>query len=248
MRTARGRAQGGHNVDSTGAGRGSAARRTAVDHQSVGGVAAHRSRSPAGPTVGTGATRGALKYQGAFDPASSIKATVGRHPRDRPAAAASRRSTDAACDAGTPVLALAARHVQHANASSPGATQTVTAHRLRRTRNGRRRAAPGRPLGRHGARGQERHGDADVHRAPVGDRNRSVVLTGARSGCAPRRRRSTSRRRDCARPLPLRPAARRAIAGRHRSRLAPDGARARDRARSDRDRRARLLIGTAARR
>ena len=67
-------AQGVHNVDSTG---------LAAAALAGAGLDTTRSKKwlrsqqvTTGPTVGKGASRGALKYHGAFDPSSSIKATA----------------------------------------------------------------------------------------------------------------------------------------------------------------------------
>ncbi|MGH8960030.1 MAG: hypothetical protein ACRDWT_02295 [Jatrophihabitantaceae bacterium] len=78
-----------------------------------------------GPTVGTGATRGALKYQGAFDPSSSIKATadgvLGLAPH------ASLATLTAAGAARTlPVFALGAGRARTSSVSQ-GGTQSVSA-------------------------------------------------------------------------------------------------------------------------
>ena len=83
-----------------------------------------------GPTVGKGASRGALKYNGAFDATSSVKATA-----DGILGMAGHGSlatlSDASAIAATPVLALAPGTAQHTHVVA-GRQQTVTGGRLRR--------------------------------------------------------------------------------------------------------------------
>ncbi len=114
-------AQGGQNIDSTAlavAGLRVAGRSTAKSVRWL-----RDQQVTSGPTVGTGAKRGALKYQGKFDPASSIKATSDGILGITPTSLATLDLTGVR--AGVPVLALAAPHVRHAKVQ-PGATETVT--------------------------------------------------------------------------------------------------------------------------
>ena len=113
---------GGPNVDSTGlavavleaAGHDASASRAWLVSQQV----------TTGPTTGPGATRGALKYQGAFSTASSPKATA-----DGLLGLASHASlatlTAAGSTPGTAVLALAAPTLRSASVARGGA-QSVT--------------------------------------------------------------------------------------------------------------------------
>ena len=115
-------AQGGPDVDSTGlaaaaldgAGKDVSSSRTWLASQQV----------TDGPTVGAGASRGALKFQGAFDASSSIKATA-----DGVLGLAEHASlatlTAAGATASVPVLALAAPVITSTSVRQGGA-QTVT--------------------------------------------------------------------------------------------------------------------------
>ena len=115
-------AQGGPDVDSTGlaaaaldgVGKDVASSRTWLASQQV----------TDGPTVGVGARRGALKFQGAFDASSSIKATA-----DGVLGLAEHASlatlTAAGATASVPVLALAAPVITSTSVRQGGA-QTVT--------------------------------------------------------------------------------------------------------------------------
>jgi hypothetical protein len=115
-------AQGGPDVDSTGlavaaldgAGKDVATSRAWLASQEV----------TTGPTVGTGASRGALKFQGKFDASSSIKGTadglLGLAPHG---SLATLTSTGVAASA--PALALAPARASSASLAQ-GATQTIT--------------------------------------------------------------------------------------------------------------------------
>ena len=114
--------QGGPDVDSTGlaaaalegAGKDVSTSRTWLASQQV----------TDGPTVGAGASRGALKYQGTFDASSSIKATAdGILGLAEHASLATLTATGAA--ATVPVLALAVPAVASASVRQGGA-QTIT--------------------------------------------------------------------------------------------------------------------------
>jgi hypothetical protein len=114
-------AQGGKNIDSTAlavAGLRIAGRTTA---RSVSWL--RNQQVTSGPTVGKGAKRGALRYQGKFDPAGSIKGTSDGILGITRSSLATLDLT--AVHAGVPVLALAVPHVQHAKVH-PGARETVT--------------------------------------------------------------------------------------------------------------------------
>ena len=63
-----------HNVDSTGLAAAALKAHGADTSRSAAWLAGQQVTS--GPTVGTGASRGALKYHGSFDPSASIKATA----------------------------------------------------------------------------------------------------------------------------------------------------------------------------
>jgi hypothetical protein len=115
--------QGGPNVNSTG---------LAVSALEAAGQDVARSRAwlvsqqvTDGPTLGAGATRGALKYQGAFDASSSIKGTA-----DGLLGLASNASlatlTAKGASASLPVLALDAAQARSTSVRQ-GGTQTVTA-------------------------------------------------------------------------------------------------------------------------
>jgi LPXTG-motif cell wall-anchored protein len=115
-------AQGGPDVDSTGlaasaldaAGVDTASSRTWLAAQQV----------TTGPTVGADASRGALKYQGRFDAASSVKATAdGLLGMVRGTSLATLSAKDAT--PGTAVLALAPATSKRARVAQGGA-QTVT--------------------------------------------------------------------------------------------------------------------------
>jgi hypothetical protein len=105
---------GGENIDSTGlavAGLKAAGRSTATS------VAWLRSQQvTTGPTAGAGATRGALKYEGKFDAASSVKGTSdGLLGITRSSLAT---LTDASARNDLPLLKLATPHVMHAKVKS----------------------------------------------------------------------------------------------------------------------------------
>jgi hypothetical protein len=114
-------AQGGPDVDTTGlstaalasAGKSVARSRAWLTAQQV----------TTGPSLGKGASRGALKYQGAFDPTASVKATADALPglaRDGSFATL----TDSGLAPSAPVLALAAPTVRAQ--VQRGGTQAVT--------------------------------------------------------------------------------------------------------------------------
>ena len=115
-------AQGVHNVDSTG---------LAAAALAGAGLDTTRSKKwlrsqqvTTGPTVGKGASRGALKYHGAFDPSSSIKATAdGLLGMVRYGDLATL--TDHRATAGTAVLALAPARVANPRVAA-GSRETVT--------------------------------------------------------------------------------------------------------------------------
>jgi hypothetical protein len=115
--------QGGPDVDSTG---------LAVAALEAAGENVAKSRAwlvsqqvSDGPTVGAGASRGALKYQGAFDASSSIKATadglLGLAPH-----ASLATLTAAGSSAALPVLALDPAKAKAASVQQ-GSRQTVSA-------------------------------------------------------------------------------------------------------------------------
>ncbi|PZS35392.1 MAG: hypothetical protein DLM58_04000 [Pseudonocardiales bacterium] len=115
-------AQGGPNVDSTGLA-ASALDAAGADTSTSRAWLASQQVST-GPTVGAGASRGALKFQGAFDASSSIKATAdGLLGLVRGASLATL--TSAGATPGTAVLALAAPRIASASVVQ-GAKQTVT--------------------------------------------------------------------------------------------------------------------------
>ncbi|HEY2298781.1 MAG TPA: prenyltransferase/squalene oxidase repeat-containing protein [Jatrophihabitans sp.] len=115
-------AQHVHNVDSTGLA-AAALRAHGVDiSKSRAWLATQQVKT--GPTVGAGATRGALKYQGHFDASSSIKATAdGILGMVHGGSLATLSAASAAPD--SPVLALAAPTVRSPHVVA-GHTQTVT--------------------------------------------------------------------------------------------------------------------------
>jgi len=95
--------QGGPDVDTTG---------LATAALAAAGKDVRRSRAwlasqqvTTGPSLGKGATRGALKYQGKFDPTSSVKATADALP-GLAGAGSFATLTDAGTAAAAPVLAL----------------------------------------------------------------------------------------------------------------------------------------------
>ncbi len=114
--------QGGPNVDSTGlaasalaaAGRDTSTSRAWLASQQV----------TAGPTTGKGASRGALKYQGAFDASASIKASADGM-LGLAGGASLATVTAAGATPGTFVLALAAPSVRKSSVRA-GQLQTVT--------------------------------------------------------------------------------------------------------------------------
>jgi hypothetical protein len=115
-------AQGGPNVDSTG---------LAASVLDAAGTDTSRSRTwlasqqvDTGPTSGAGASRGALKFQGAFDASSSIKATADGLLGMVSGASLATLTADGAT-AGTALLALDPPQVAAASVVQ-GGTQTVT--------------------------------------------------------------------------------------------------------------------------
>jgi hypothetical protein len=114
-------AQGGPNVDSTGL----AASALAAAGQDVGGSRAWLASQQvtSGVTIGATASRGALRYQGAFDPTASVKATAdGLLGLAEGASLATLTDKDASADA--PVMAPTAS-LGHSSIAQ-GAQQTVT--------------------------------------------------------------------------------------------------------------------------
>ncbi|HEY8300475.1 MAG TPA: hypothetical protein VIG48_01125 [Jatrophihabitans sp.] len=115
-------AQGVHNVDSTGLAAAALAGQRIDTRRSRSWL--HSQQVTNGPTVGTGASRGALKYHGAFDASSSIKATadgvLGLVAHGDLATLTDRRAS-----AGTAVLALPPAHVGRKEVPA-GTEQTVT--------------------------------------------------------------------------------------------------------------------------
>lgn len=115
-------AQGGPDVDSTGlaasaldaAGQDTSTSRSWLASQQV----------TTGPTVGAGAARGALKFQGAFDPSTSIKATADGLLGMVPGASLANL-TAAGASLDTKVMALGAPRAAKASIAQ-GAHQTVT--------------------------------------------------------------------------------------------------------------------------
>ncbi len=236
-------AQHVHNVDSTGLAAAALRAHGVATSRSAAWLTSQQVRT--GPTIGAGATRGALKYNGAFDAASSVKATA-----DGILGMVGRGSlatlSDAAAIAGTPVLALKPGTVQRKRVVA-GRAQTVSA-----TGFAAHEAVAGvlRPGGRSvGTARSDKDGSVTltftVPRSATG--SRSVVLTGARSGL----RTETASFHIAAAPATRSCGSggrRRAFAGRHRTRFTPDGCRTRGRARSRRDRRTRFGDREAARR
>lgn len=171
-------AQHVHNVDSTGLAAAALRAHGVATSRSAAWLTSQQVRT--GPTIGAGATRGALKYNGAFDAASSVKATA-----DGILGMVGRGSlatlSDAAAIAGTPVLALKPATVQRKRVVA-GRAQTVSA-----TGFAAHEAVAGvfRPGGRSvGTARSDKDGSVTltftVPRSATG--SRSVVLTGARSG------------------------------------------------------------------
>jgi hypothetical protein len=114
--------QGGPDVDSTG---------LAASALNAAGVNTATSRRwlasqqvTTGPTIGAGASRGALKYQGKFDAATSVKATADGLLGMVPGASLATLTARGA-KAGTSVLTLAPATVKHTSVKQ-GGTQTVT--------------------------------------------------------------------------------------------------------------------------
>lgn len=116
-------AQHVHNVDSTGLAAAALAAQGADTKRSIAWLESQQVRT--GPTVGKGASRGALKYHGSFDASSSIKATadgiLGMVPHG---SLATLSASTAAAD--TPVLALAPAKVARRPATA-GRSEAVTA-------------------------------------------------------------------------------------------------------------------------
>lgn len=115
-------AQGGPDVDSTGLAA------SALDAAGVHAASSRRwlasQQVTAGPTVGAGASRGALKYQGRFNAFSSIKASAdGLLGMVHGASLATLTASGAT--AGTAVLALAAARPTHPSVAQ-GDSQSVT--------------------------------------------------------------------------------------------------------------------------
>jgi hypothetical protein len=115
-------AQHVHNVDSTGLAAAALAGQGRDTHRSIAWLASQQVTT--GPTVGKGASRGALKYHGAFDASSSIKSTAdGLLGMVAHGSLATLTAKGAA--ASTPVLALAPAIVRHATVGA-GRSETVT--------------------------------------------------------------------------------------------------------------------------
>ncbi|MEP6697931.1 MAG: LPXTG cell wall anchor domain-containing protein [Pseudonocardiales bacterium] len=115
-------AQGGPNVDSTGLA-ASALGATGAD-TSISRAWLASQQVSTGPTIGAGASRGALNFQGAFDASSSIKATADGLLGMVPGASLATL-TSAGATRGTAVLALAAPKIASGSVVQ-GAKQTVT--------------------------------------------------------------------------------------------------------------------------
>jgi hypothetical protein len=171
-------AQHVHNVDSTGLAAAALRAHGVATSRSAAWLASQQVKT--GPTVGAGASRGALKYNGAFDAASSVKATA-----DGILGMVGHGSlatlSDASAIAGTPVLALKPGTVQRKRVVA-GRQQTVSAAGF-----AAHEAVAGvlRPGGRSvGSARTDRNGTVTltftVPRSATG--TRSVLLTGARSG------------------------------------------------------------------
>lgn len=115
-------AQHVHNVDSTGLA-AAALRAQGIDtHRSAVWLVSQQVDS--GPTVGAGASRGALKYHGTFDAAASIKATADGI-LGMVAGGSLATLTDGAARADAPVLALAPARARDAQLVA-GHQQTIT--------------------------------------------------------------------------------------------------------------------------
>lgn len=115
-------AQGGPDVDSTGL--ATSALDAVGKDTSVSRAWLASQQVTTGPTVGAGASRGALKYQGRFNASSSIKATAdGLLGMVHGASLATLTATGAS--PGTSVLALAAPRVGSVTVRQ-GGTQTIT--------------------------------------------------------------------------------------------------------------------------
>jgi hypothetical protein len=167
--------QGGKNIDSTG---------LATAALAVAGRATARSVSwlrdqqvTSGPTSGKGAERGALRYQGKFDPAASVKGTSDGILGITRSSLATLDVTGARSD--LPLLALKPPHVLHASVH-PGGTQRLrgtgfaAAERVVVTIHGKRLGSA------------VSDGNGTVHvtftvRKSLAAGERAVVLTGHRS-------------------------------------------------------------------
>lgn len=113
--------QGGPDVDTTGLATAALSAAGKDVRASQAWLAAQQVTT--GPTLGKGASRGALKYQGSFDPTASVKATADALPglaKDGSFATL----TDSGTALGAPVLALAAPTLK--SQVTRGAAQTVT--------------------------------------------------------------------------------------------------------------------------
>jgi hypothetical protein len=115
-------AQHVHNVDSTALAAAALAAQGRDTHRSIAWLDSQQVAT--GPTVGKGASRGALKYQGAFDPSSSIKATADGL-LGMVAHGSLATLTDSGASANTAVLALAPAQIEHAIVSA-GKQESVT--------------------------------------------------------------------------------------------------------------------------
>ncbi len=171
-------AQHVHNVDSTGLAAAALRAHGVATGRSAAWLASQQVET--GPTVGAGATRGALKYNGAFDAASSVKATadgiIGMVGRGSLATL-----SDASAASGTPVLALEPGTAQHKRVVA-GREQTVSATGFAAHETVGGVLHPG---GRSvGSARADTNGTVSltftVPRSATG--TRSVVLTGVRSG------------------------------------------------------------------
>lgn len=114
-------AQHVHNVDSTGLAAAALAGQGIDTHRSIAWLDSQQVTT--GPTVGKGASRGALKYQGSFDASSSIKATADGL-LGMVAEGSLATLTDTGAAAGTAVLALAPARVTH-DVVGVGKSETV---------------------------------------------------------------------------------------------------------------------------
>ncbi len=113
--------QGGPNVDSTGL--AAAALTAAGRHSTTSKTWLASQQVTTGPTIGPGASRGALKFLGHFDPSASIKGTADGLLGLSGLSLATLTSAGAAAD--TAVLALATPTLSSATLR-PGAKQSVT--------------------------------------------------------------------------------------------------------------------------